>query len=264
METINLPKDLHKSNTNRFENWWTTDVAKGILEAKYYHTDKDGTLEDFPSFLQRVSGIFSEELREPVRTAILNGDFLPAGRTLYAAGADKDGFKASYSSCYILPMPEDNIESIFDTMKQGARISSAGGGIGLSISKLRPKGAKVRNSAKTSSGSVSFIPLFDSMGSVIGSNGRRNAMMIGLDCSHPDLEDFLEIKQNNTAIQNANLSILFTDEFMRAVRDNEEYNLEFQVEATGELICKSINAREFFMKFAENNHTWGEPKHIWA
>jgi ribonucleoside-diphosphate reductase alpha chain len=238
---------------DRLNNWNETVIAKEILSKKYYH---DG--ENFDDFVKRVSGIFSDKIKTDMYYALYNADFLPAGRSLYGAGS-KGKFKASMSNCYIMPMPEDNIESIFDIASKMARISSYGGGVGLNVSKLRPNGAKVNNSAKTSSGAVSFLNIFDSVGQVIGSNGRRNAMIVGLNCTHPDIEEFLEIKRNNDKIQSANISILFTDKFMQAVKGNKSFELYFKVEATGEEIKKTINAKEFFMKFCEAQFDYAEP-----
>lgn len=244
----------YESNTNFGGRWYETLAGHEITTKKYFH---DG--EDFEAFAKRVSGIFSNaELRKIMKTALYRADFFPAGRSLYGAGS-KGKFKASMSNCYILPSPEDNIESIFEIAKKMARIFSYGGGCGVSLSKLRPKGARVYNAAKTSTGAVSFMEIYDAAGNVIGANNRRAALLIGLDCSHPDIEHFLEVKKNNTKIQSANISILFNDEFMEAVRDNKEYTLRFDVETTGEKISKVINAREFFLKFARANYDWAEP-----
>ncbi len=244
----------YESNTNIGGRWHETLAGHEITTKKYFH---DG--EDFEAFAKRVSGIFSNaELRKIMKTALYRADFFPAGRSLYGAGS-KGKFKASMSNCYILPSPDDNIESIFEIAKKMARIFSYGGGCGVSLSKLRPKGARVYNAAKTSTGAVSFMEIYDAAGNVIGANNRRAALLIGLDCSHPDIEYFLEVKKNNTKIQSANISILFNNEFMEAVRDNKEYTLRFDVETTGEKISKVINARDFFLKFAAANYDWAEP-----
>lgn len=103
-------------------------------------------------------------------------------------------------NCYILPLPLDNLESINEVAGKMARIFSYGGGCGLNISNLRPRGSKVNNSARTSTGAVSFMSIFDSYGGTIGANNRRAALMIGLDCSHPDIEEFLDAKRNNSMI----------------------------------------------------------------
>lgn len=252
------------SNVNWYGNWWEDTIPQNILKKKYFHDNELALAETdfteaFRAFVNRVARIFPDEnIAEFVATSIIDGDFIPAGRTLYAAGA-KDKFKVTTSNCYILPAPEDNLESIFDVAKKMARIFSYGGGCGTAIDKLRPRNAVVHNSAKTSTGSVSFMELYDIVTKIIGAHGRRSALILAIDCSHPDVEEFLDIKENNTAIQGANISIKFTDKFMEAVKNNETFPLYFKVEATGEEIKKDINARDFFMKFAEKQFDWAEP-----
>ena len=246
------------SNTNMYGNWNETTVAKEILSKKYYHEG-----EDFEAFLTRVSSIFStEELREDVKKALINADFFPGGRSLYGAGS-KGKFKASLSNCYISDMPSDDIENIYSTASKIARIFSMGGGVGVNLSNLRPHGARVNNSARTSTGACSFIEIFNTTGEVIGARGRRAALMVGLNCDHPDIEEFLTVKQNNTKVQSANLSILYTDEFMEAVKNDAEFELRFDLPASGshpeEKIRRKIKARDFFKKFCEAQFNFAEP-----
>lgn len=191
--------------------------------------------------------------------AIKNGDFFPAGRILYGAGANGKDFKATPMNCYVLPSPEDNIESIYKVNAQMARTFSYGGGCGVAIDKLRPANAKVNNSAKTTSGAVSFLELFNATGSIIGQNGRRSAIMVGIGCKHPDIDEFLHIKETNHKLESMNISIKFTDDFFDAVISNKEWECSFKVKETGELITKKINAREFFKKFCKVNYDYGDP-----
>ena len=235
-------------------HWYDNTISQGILKEKYYHKGEKTPDE----FMDRVSSIFDPDLKKRVRGYLEDTSFCPAGRTLYAAGA-KGKFKVSMSNCYILPSPEDNLESIFRANYEIARIFSYGGGIGINISNLRPKGSEVRNVARSSTGAVSFLKIFNVTGEVISQNGRRGAMMVGLNCSHPDIYEFLHIKQNEEKLSSMNISILFTDEFMEAVRDDKEYTLSFTVEATGEKIERTIKAREFFKEFCETQWDWGDP-----
>ena len=253
------------SNVNMYKVWWNDEIPQNIIKKKYMHDDElkiveqEGFDAGFNAFIKRVSSIFStKELQDFMAESIIDGTFLPAGRTLYAAGC-KGKFRATTSNCYILPSPKDNIESIFDVGKEMARIFSLGGGAGINLSNLRPKGAKVNNSAKTSSGAVSFMDVYNVIGEVIGNNGRRAAILISLNCDHPDIEEFLTIKQNNDKIQGANISICFTDDFMTSVISNESFELHFKNEENGEEVKKEINARDFFRKFCEAQYHWGEP-----
>ena len=236
------------------EHWYDNEISRGILEAKYYHEGETTPQQ----FIDRVSSIFKGDFRERMKEYITDGDFSPAGRTLYAAGS-RGKFKVSMSNCYILPSPEDNLESIFHSNYEIARIFSYGGGIGINISNLRPAGSRVHNVARTSTGAVSFMKIFNTTGEVISQNGRRGAQMVGLNCSHPDIYEFLHIKQNEEKLSSMNISILFTDEFMEAVRDDKEYTLRFHVESTGENIERTIRARDFFREFCETQWDWGDP-----
>ncbi len=236
------------------KHWYENPISQGILREKYYHKGETSPEQ----FMDRVSSVFDPELRKRVRGYLEETEFCPAGRALYAAGA-KGKFKVSMSNCYILPSPEDNLESIFRSNYEIARIFSYGGGIGINISNLRPKGSEVRNVARTSTGAVSFLNIFNVTGEVISQNGRRGAMMVGLNCSHPDIYEFLHIKQNQQKLSSMNISILFTDEFMEAVRNDKEYTLRYEVKATGEVIEKTIRARDFFMEYCETQWDWGDP-----
>ena len=236
------------------EHWYDNEISRGILAAKYYHEGETTPQQ----FIDRVSSIFKGDFRERMKEYITDGDFSPAGRTLYAAGS-RGKFKVSMSNCYILPSPEDNLESIFHSNYEIARIFSYGGGIGINISNLRPAGSRVHNVARTSTGAVSFMKIFNTTGEVISQNGRRGAQMVGLNCSHPDIYEFLHIKQNEEKLSSMNISILFTDEFMEAVRDDKEYTLRVHVESTGENIKRTIRARDFFREFCETQWDWGDP-----
>ena len=235
--------------------WYDNEISRGILAKKYYH---DG--ETSPEqFISRVSSIYSKDIRDDVKKALENADFCPAGRILYGAGS-KGKFKATMSNCFILPASKtDSMDGIFDLAKDMAKTFSYGGGVGTTISTLRPKGAKTNNSAKTSTGAVSFMNILNEVGNIVGSNGRRSATMMGIDCDHPDLYEFLHIKEGNNKLASMNISILFTDEFMRAVRDNKEFRLHFYVPETDENIEEVINARDFFKEYCEVNKDYGDP-----
>ena len=155
--------------------------------------------------------------------------------------------------------PEDNIESIFECAKKLARTYSYGGGCGVDISGLAPRGAKINNAAKETSGAVSFMELYSLVTELIGQNGRRGALMISIDCSHPDVEAFVDLKTDLNKVTKANISVRINREFMEAVKNNQMYRLHYTREATGETIEKEINARELFRHIAEVNWDYGEP-----
>jgi len=210
--------------------------------------------ETFDEWLDRVSGGDKD-----VKQLIISKKFLFGGRILSNRGLEKKGVKTTLSNCYVIAPPNDSIESIFECASKLARTYSYGGGCGIDISKLAPKGAKVRNTAKETSGSVSFMDLYSLVTGLIGQNGRRGALMISLACDHPDVEDFIEIKNDLNRVTKANISIRITDKFMNAVENNEDFKLTFHRNETDEVIEKIINARELFHKICKNNWNMAEP-----
>ncbi len=233
----------------RKHGWDMTDLQRDIYESKYQF---DG--ENFSSFLDRISGGNSR-----IEKLIRDKKFMPAGRILAGRGLDKLGRKITLSNCYVMPKVQDNIESIFDTAKWMARTYSYGGGVGINISDLRPAGAKVNNAALTTTGAVSFMDLYSMTTGLIGMRGRRGALMINLDVDHPDIEEFIGVKNDLSKVNFANISVNITDEFMEAVEKGEDFTLRFENKANDEVITKKVDARALFRKISENNWNMAEP-----
>lgn len=140
-----------------------TDLQKDIWNNKYKYGN-----ETFEEWLQRVSN-GDKDLAKLIR----DKKFIFGGRILANRGLQKTDKKVTFSNCYVLPAPSDNLESIFDTARDLARTYSYGGGVGICLSNLRPYGARVHNSAKTTSGSVSFMDLYSMVTGLICQEGRR-------------------------------------------------------------------------------------------
>lgn len=208
--------------------------------------------ETFEEWLDRVSGGNAE-----VRQLIKDKKFIFGGRILANRGLQRNGRKITLSNCYVIPAPEDNLESIFECATQLARTYSYGGGCGIDVSKLRPKGSKVNNAARTTSGTVSFMDFFSYVTGLIGQEGRRGALMISIDCTHPDLEEFINLKSDLDLCTKANISVRVSDEFMRAVTEDKEWTLFFETDA--EVIEKKVNARKIFKLLAKRNWEMAEP-----
>ncbi len=208
--------------------------------------------ESFEDWLNRVSGGDAD-----VAELIADKKFLFGGRILSNRGIDDE--KVTYSNCYVISPPEDNIESIYDTAKKLARTYSYGGGCGIDISKLAPCGAKVNNQAKSTSGAVSFMDTFSQVTEQIGQNGRRGALMISIDCTHPDLEKFITVKSDLNKVTSANISVRVTDRFMVAVKNDEDWELYYKRNETGEEIKKTVKARDIFDLLCRNNWDYAEP-----
>ena len=233
------------------QEWLGTEnqLGQDIWERKYRYEN-----ETFDEWINRVSGGNSE-----IANLIKEKKFLFGGRILANRGLENKGRKISLSNCYVIEPPEDNIESIFDCAKKLARTYSYGGGCGVDISKLAPKGARVNNAAKETTGSVSFMDLYSMVTGLIGQNGRRGALMLSLSCEHPDLEEFIGIKSDLDRVTKANISIRITDKFMAAVKNKTPFTLSFTRLETGETITKEIDAYEMFHKMCEMNWDYAEP-----
>ena len=230
------------------KEWLGEDNQLGIdIWTKKYRYES----ETFEEWLDRISGG-----NQSIRELIKQKKFLFGGRIL--ANRNIPGNK-TYSNCYVIAQPEDNLESIFDAAKKLARTFSYGGGCGIDIGKLCPKDAKVNNTAKKSSGAVSFMDLYNLTTGLIGQNGRRGALMLSMPVNHPDIEDFINIKSDLTKITNANISVRVDDKFMNAVKNDEEYELTFTRPESGEVISKIVNAKELFHKICEMNWNYAEP-----
>lgn len=249
------------------ENEWLNgnQLSLDIYNKKYRNED-----ESFDEFLDRVSHGY-----EPIKKLISEKKFTFGGRILASRGVT--GRKVTYSNCYVIKRPDDNIESIFDCSSKLARTYSYGGGCGIDISNLRPNGSKVHNASKTSSGPVSFMDMFSQITQTISQNGRRGALMISLDINHPDVEEFIDCKTDLNRVKYANISVRVNDDFMKAVSDGaDKYVLswpcdkfESGIETTdwkeGELhevngiYYKLVNPVKLFNKLVKNNWDYAEP-----
>ena len=235
----------------KLEQWLGKDNQLGmdIWKKKYQQNN-----ETFDEWLDRVSGGNKE-----VKELIKEKKFLFGGRILSNRGMCKHDRKLTYSNCYVIQPPEDNIESIFECASKLARTFSYGGGCGIDISKLSPRGARINNSAKETTGAVSFMELYNLVTGLIGQNGRRGALMLSLACDHPDLEEFISIKNDLEKITKANISIRMSDDFMEAVKHKENFCLQYRRNETGEYIVKEVYAPDIYRKICENNWNYGEP-----
>ena len=238
-----------KRSQERKKGWVMNDLQRDIFEKKYEYKN-----EGFEGFVNRIA-----KGNKSIQKLIRDKKFLPAGRIMAGRGLQEDGYKTTYSNCFVLSSPEDNIESIFEVAKMMARTYSYGGGVGIMLDNLRPTGAKVNNSAKETTGAVSFAKLYSDTTSLISQRGRRGALMLVLNVSHPDITDFINAKTNTDKITQANISVKIDDAFMKAVKENGNYDLYFKVKDTKEEIRRTVKASEIMDLICKNAHDWGEP-----
>jgi ribonucleoside-diphosphate reductase alpha chain len=233
------------------ENWVQTDLQKDIWKYKYRFEN-----ESLDDFFERVA---ESSVKDEIKQMMIDKKFLAGGRILANKGLQKLGKRVTFSNCYVIEPPEDNIESIFDAGKKLARTYSYGGGCGIDIDKLAPTDALVNNAAKNSSGAVSFMDLYSLITGLIAQKGRRGALMISIGDKHPDLLKFIDLKSDLNKVTKANISIRITNEFMKAAKENKKWKLEFYREETGEKIEKEINARKVLNQLAKMNWDYAEP-----
>ena len=233
------------------EAWLGKDNQLGIdiWERKYRRNN-----ETFDDWLDRVSGYDLE-----VKRLITEKKFLFGGRILSNRGVDDTEEHTTLSNCYVISPPEDSIESIYETCSKLARTYSYGGGCGINISKLSPAGARVHNQAKSTSGAVSFMDTFSQVTEQIGQNGRRGALMISIDCTHPDLEQFITVKSDLGKVTSANISVMVSDDFMEAVEADKDWELFFTRPETNETITKTVRAKDIYHLLCKNNWDYAEP-----
>lgn len=203
------------------QDWKLSELGEDIWKKKY---QRNG--ESFEQWLDRVSGGDTQ-----VAQLIVDKKFLFGGRILSNRGITDRG--VTYSNCYVIEPPHDSIEGIYEATMKLARTFSYGGGCGVDISTLRPKGAEVHNAALTTSGAVSFMDVLEQTARVIGQNGRRGALMISMDSSHPDIHDFIDAKLDNK-LEKCNISVRMSDDDME-------------------------NKPDILDHIALNNYDWAEP-----
>lgn len=184
--------------------------------------------------------------------ALCGFEFLPAGRILAGAGT---GRRVTLFNCFVMGRVDDDLASIFDSVKEAALTMQQGGGIGCDFSTLRPSGAPVRGAGSDASGPISFMDVWDAMCRTIMSAGaRRGAMMATLSCDHPDIEAFIDAKADPLRLRNFNLSVLVSDAFMQAVKSDAPWHLKFAGR-----IYKTLSARELWDRIMESAYDYAEP-----
>jgi ribonucleoside-diphosphate reductase alpha chain len=165
------------------------------------------------------------EWEDKFRKLMDDWKYVPAGRIFTGAGT---GQNLTFYNCYVIPHPKDSRQGIFETLGQMAEIMSRGGGVGINVSSLRPRYAYVKGVNGRSSGAVSWASLYSFVTGLIEQGGsRRGALMLILNCWHPDVLDFINAKKEAGKITNANISVGITDDFMQAVKEDKPWDLIF-------------------------------------
>ncbi|WP_083901156.1 adenosylcobalamin-dependent ribonucleoside-diphosphate reductase [Azospirillum sp. B4] len=235
-------------------------IAAQVWDMKYRFKRPDGTPLDHTveSTWRRVARALAEAEREPALwepqffEALKDFAFLPAGRILAGAGT---GRAVTLFNCFVMGTVPDDMGGIFAHLREAALTLQQGGGIGYDFSTLRPRGAPVAGVGADASGPTSFMDVWDAMCRTIMSAGnRRGAMMATLRCDHPDVEAFIDAKRDPGRLRMFNLSVLVTDPFIAAVREDGPWDLVFDGQ-----VWRTVRARELWDRIMRATYDYAEP-----
>jgi ribonucleoside-diphosphate reductase alpha chain len=235
-------------------------IAEQIWDMKYRLKSAEGkaldeTVED--TWRRIATDLASVEAdpkawEAPFYEALEDFRYLPAGRIVAGAGT---GRSVTLFNCFVMGTIPDSMAGIFEALKEAALTMQQGGGIGYDFSTIRPKGAPVSGVAADASGPLSFMDVWDAMCRTIMSAGsRRGAMMATMRCDHPDIEDFIAAKGDPNRLRMFNVSVLATDAFMEAVKDDGPWELMFNGQ-----VFKTIRARDLWNRMMRATYDYAEP-----
>ena len=263
---FNIKESLDKKESKsdcpeeyKVENYYKEDdLGKSVLEMKYL---APGEKHPWHLWKRQAKALSSVEKTKKLQEkwealffdALENFKFVPGGRIMHGAG--REDITTTLNNCYVVGIKTDSIKSIYDCVIQEAMTYKYGGGCGHDLSILRPGGDEILGTGGNSCGPVGFMNLFSENTNTIAQHGRRGANMQTLRVDHPDIEKFIEIKTGDVdMVKYSNISVSLTDEFMKAVQDDTDFDLQW-----GGKVYTTVKAKDLWMKIIEHAHSSAEP-----
>jgi len=222
------------------------------VEAKYSNLDTTAVKYNALSQYGKISPTLTEEV-----IYLLFKDFkyiVPQGSIMSQLGSGTIG---SLSNCFVVGQPVDSYGGIFQKDEEMAQLMKRRGGVGIDLSTLRPAGAPTSNVAKSSTGAASFMHRFSNTTREVAQNGRRGALMLSMDVTHPDILSFVKMKRDLTQVTGANISVKLNDDFMNAVTEDADYVQSFS--QGNELLVQSASATNVWNEIIKSAHSVAEP-----
>lgn len=238
------PEDMHRRMAREFAR----------IEHQYESKIADTDFENLSEYAKNRKPLTEERIYNLFKNF---NQVIPQGSVMYGLGNSE--VIASLSNCVVIPAVEDSYGGIFQADQQMAQLFKRRCGVGTDLSKLRPKDAGVSNAAGSTTGAVSFMHRFSNTTREVAQNGRRGALMLTMDIAHPDIEDFITVKQDLTKVTGANISVRISDEFMQAVVTDSEYTLRWPIDSLHPKITKVVRARELWDTIIQSAHNTAEP-----
>lgn len=244
------------------------NLAKDVMRAKYLAPSESGPLALWHRIATAMSSVEKDRAHwyQEFFKILFEFKFLPGGRVMHGAGRTDAKRRPTLSNCYVIPIEEDSLDGIYRCLHESAMVYRTGGGVGTDLSILRPQGAQVNATVDKSPGATAFMNLLSESTNTVSQAGRRGALMLTIRVDHPDVEKFITIKNdsNRAKVKYANVSVLITHEFMKALLEDKDFELRWpcvpeQQKKTPQQIYKKVRARKLWDKIIENAHASAEP-----
>ncbi|MDD3117258.1 MAG: adenosylcobalamin-dependent ribonucleoside-diphosphate reductase [Victivallaceae bacterium] len=236
-------------------------ISQDIWERKYRYSGSSEIAADksLSDTMRRVAAACAQneqdhkKWQDSFESILQSLEFIPGGRIIANAGTSRG--QTTMFNCYVMNKIKDSIEGIFDTVKASALTQKQGGGVGFDFSTVRPRGSHIKGCEAPASGPLSFMRVLDSTCRTIMSAGQRRGAQMGvMRCDHPDIEEFITAKRKNSQLQMFNLSVAITEEFIKAVKNDTDWELKFNGET-----LKTVRARDLWETIMRSTYDFAEP-----